>query len=50
VHGEVDEMLNAWVLRWEAWFGEAFAIEKCGVSETLGDLVDILEVFWGHLV
>jgi hypothetical protein len=43
-------MLDAWVLGGEAWFGEAFAVEKCGVSETFGDLVDILEVLWGDLV
>jgi hypothetical protein len=34
----------------QVWFGEAFAIEECGVSETLRDLVDILEVLWGNLV
>jgi hypothetical protein len=50
VHGEVDEVLDSWMSGWEAWFGESFTVEQCGVPEAFRYLIDILEVLGGHLV
>lgn len=50
VHGKMDEVLNAWMLRWETWLSESFAVEKRGVPEALGNLVDVREVLGSHLI
>lgn len=50
VHGKMDEVLNAWMSRWETWLGESFAVEKRGVPKALGNLVDVLEVLGSHLI